>query len=291
LPDDVFQVVQGDRTTVELLLDHPGIAAAAFVGSTPVAKLVFERATLSGKRVLALGGAKNHLVVVPDADVELTARNVVASATGCAGQRCMAASVLVTVGDCDVILAAIEEEMRRIVPGKNMGAVISRAAQERIEGYIDQAEADGARIRVDGRGATVPGKRRGFYVGPTLIDGLDAGHQAACDEIFGPVLSVLRVETLEEALAIENASPFGNAASIYTSSGATARYFEQRANAGMIGVNIGVPVPREPFSFGGWNDSRFGVGDITGTDGLSFWTKTKKITTKWSVDSGRNWMS
>lgn len=291
LPEGVFQVVQGDRTTVELLLDHPGIAAVAFVGSTPVAKLVYERATSSGKRVLALGGAKNHLVVVPDADVELTAKNVVASATGCAGQRCMAASVLVTVGDCDVILAAIEEEMRRIVPGKDMGAVISRAAQERIERYIDQAEADGAKIRVDGRGATVPGKPRGFYVGPTLIDGLDAGHPAACDEIFGPVLTVLRVETLEEAIAIENANPFGNAASIYTSSGATARYFEQRANAGMIGVNVGVPVPREPFSFGGWNDSRFGVGDITGIDGLSFWTKTKKITTKWSVDSGRNWMS
>ncbi len=291
LPENVFQVVQGDRTTVELLLDHSGISAVAFVGSTPVAKLVHERATASGKRVLALGGAKNHLVVVPDADVELTAKNVVASATGCAGQRCMAASVLVTVGDCDAILVAIEEEMRRIVPGENMGAVISRAAKERIERYIDQAESDGAKIRVDGRGATVAGKPNGFYVGPTLIDGLDAGHQAACDEIFGPVLTVLRVDTLEEALEIENANPFGNAASIYTSSGATARYFERQANAGMIGVNIGVPVPREPFSFGGWNDSRFGVGDITGTDGLSFWTKTKKITTKWSVDSGRNWMS
>ena len=141
------------------------------------------------------------------------------------------------------------------------------------------------------RGATVAGKPNGFYVGPTLIDGLDAGHQAACDEIFGPVLTVLRVDKLEEALEIENANPYGNAASIYTSSGATARYFERQANAGMIGVNIGVPVPREPFSFGGWNDSRFGVGDITGTDGLSFWTNTKKITTKWSVDSGRNWMS
>ncbi len=291
LPEDVFQVVQGDRTTVELLLDHSGIVAAAFVGSTPVARLVYEQATTSGKRVLALGGAKNHLVVVPDADVELTAKNVVASATGCAGQRCMAASVLVAVGDCDVILAAIEDEMRKIVPGETMGAIISRAAQERIERYIDQAEADGATIRVDGRGATVSGKPHGFYVGPTLIDGLEAGHPAACDEIFGPVLTVLRVGTLEEALAIENGNPFGNAASIYTTNGATARYFEQRASAGMIGVNIGVPVPREPFSFGGWNDSRFGVGDITGTDGLSFWTKAKKTTTKWSVDSGRNWMS
>lgn len=291
LPDGVFQVVQGDRGTVEALLDHPGIAAAAFVGSTKVAKLVYERGILAGKRMLCLGGAKNHLVVVPDADPAITAKNVVSSATGCAGQRCMAASVLITVGNCEAVLSAIEAEMRAVIPGVNLGAIINAAAKDRIEGYISRAEAAGARIAIDGRGASVPGKPGGFYVGPTLIDGIDIGNECACDEIFGPVLTVLHVDTLDEALAIENANPYGNAAAIYTSSGATARYFEERASAGMIGVNIGVPVPREPFSFGGWNDSRFGAGDITGEDGIRFWTKEKKITQKWSASAAQNWMS
>ncbi|MEM1295999.1 MAG: CoA-acylating methylmalonate-semialdehyde dehydrogenase, partial [Verrucomicrobiota bacterium] len=239
LPEDVFQVTQGSRETVEAILDHPDIAACAFVGSTKIAKLVYERGIGNGKRVLALGGAKNHLVVVPDADPELTARNVVSSATGCAGQRCMAASVLITVGDCSAVMKAIEAEMRKIIPGKNLGAIISSSARERIEGYIDRAEQAGAKVQVDGRGVSVAGKEDGFYVGPTLIDGLDVGHEAACDEIFGPVLTVLHVERLEEALEIENRNPYGNAASIYTSSGATARLFEERASAGMIGVNIG----------------------------------------------------
>jgi malonate-semialdehyde dehydrogenase (acetylating) / methylmalonate-semialdehyde dehydrogenase len=291
LPDGVFNVLHGDRATVEALLDHPGVAAAAFVGSTPVAKAVYARGTEGGKRVLALGGAKNHLVVVPDADPEITARNVVSSAVGCAGQRCMAASVLITVGDCGPILDAIEAEMRKVRPGCEIGAVISAAAKARIVGYIDRAEADGARVRVDGRGATVEGREGGTYVGPTLLDGLTPESAAVRDEIFGPVLSVLNVGTLDEALAIENANPYGNAASIYTTSGHTARYFETRASAGMVGVNIGVPVPREPFAFGGWNDSRFGVGDITGRDGVSFWTKVKKTTVKWSARAGQNWMS
>jgi malonate-semialdehyde dehydrogenase (acetylating)/methylmalonate-semialdehyde dehydrogenase len=291
LPAGVFNVLQGDRTTVELLLEHPDVAAAAFVGSTPVARAVYQRGTERNKRVLALGGAKNHLVVVPDADPEITARNVVASATGCAGQRCMAASVLIAVGDCEPVLNAIIGNMKAVRPGVEMGAIISRKALERITGYIDRAEADGATILVDGRHITVPGKENGYYTGPTLIDGLTPDSPAVRDEIFGPVLSVLRVRTLDDALAIENANPYGNAASIYTTSGNTARYFEQRASAGMIGVNIGVPVPREPFAFGGWNDSRFGVGDITGRDGLAFWTKTKKTTTKWTARSGQNWMS
>lgn len=291
LPEHVFQVVQGDRETVEAILDHPGIAAVAFVGSTKVAKLVYERGTAAGKRMLALGGAKNHLVVVPDADPAITAQNVVSSATGCAGQRCMAASVLITVGDCQEVMQAIETEMRNVIPGANLGAIISPAAKERIEGYIDRAEAAGAKILVDGRKPTVPGKEEGNYVGPTLIDGLDVSNECACDEIFGPVLTVLHVNTLDEALEVENANPYGNAASIYTTSGATARYFEDRASAGMIGVNIGVPVPREPFSFGGWNESIFGVGDITGEDGIAFWTKGKKITQKWSASAAQNWMS
>ena len=288
LPDGVFNVVQGDRATVEALLDDPRIAAAAFVGSTPVAKSVFERGTLAGKRTLALGGAKNHLIVVPDADVALTAKNIVASATGCAGQRCMAASVLIMVGNCDDILTAIADEMRKIIPGQNMGGIISEAAQKRILSYLDRAEAAGATLVVDGR-KNLP--ESGYFVGPTLIDNVAANSPWACDEIFGPVLTLLRVSTLDEALAIENASPYGNACSIFTTSGAVARHVETHASSGMIGVNIGVPVPREPFSFGGWNDSRFGQGDITGKDGIAFWTKLKKTTTKWTGGAARNWMA
>lgn len=291
LPNGVFNVLQGDRTTVEALLDHPGISATAFVGSTPVARAVYARGIEAGKRMLALGGAKNHLVAVPDADVIITAKNVTSSAIGCAGQRCMAASVLILVGDCDHLLSAICDEMRLVVPGKNLGAIISAEARTRIEGYITRAENNGAKILVDGRGAKVPGKENGYYVGPTVIDAVDPGADCACDEIFGPVLTVLRVPTLDDALAIENTNPYGNAASIYTTTGATARYFESRASAGMIGINIGVPVPREPFSFGGWNDSRFGTGDITGEDGLRFWTQEKKITQKWTATAAQNWMS
>ncbi len=291
VPEGVFQIVNGGAETVGALLDHPGIAALAFVGSTRVAKLVYERGTAAGKRTLALGGAKNHLVVVPDADPEVTAKNVAASVTGCAGQRCMAASVLITVGDCGDLLERIAAEMRTAVPGESMGAVISPAAKERIESYITRAEAGGARLVLDGRNATVPGHESGNWVGPTIIDGVPLGHESACDEIFGPAITVLHVATLDEAIAIENASPYGNAASIYTRSGATARYFEERASAGMIGINIGVPVPREPFSFGGWNASKFGQGDITGTDGIAFWTKTKKVTAKWTASGATNWMS
>jgi malonate-semialdehyde dehydrogenase (acetylating)/methylmalonate-semialdehyde dehydrogenase len=286
LPDGVFNVVQGDRETVEAVLDHPGITAAAFVGSTAVAKAVYDRGIASNKRILTLGGAKNHLIVVPDADPIITAKNVVSSAIGCAGQRCMAASVLIAVGGCDHIIDAIEQEMRSLACGKEVGAIISAKAKERIEGYITRAAERGAKVILDGRGQ----QRAGHYVAPTLIDGITREDECANDEIFGPVLSILRVKSLDEALAIENANPYGNAACIYTTSGATARYFEMRAEAGMIGVNIGVPVPRDPFGFGGWNASKFGAGDITGKDAISFWTKTKKVTAKWTAKS-TNWMS
>ncbi len=289
LPDGVFNVIQGNRGTVEGLLDHPGIQAATFVGSTAVARQVYHRGIAAGKRVLALGGAKNHLVVIPDADVEITAKNVVNSAMGCAGQRCMAASVVILVGSCDHILQAMVTQAAKIRTGEDMGAMISVSARDRVISYIDRAQKRGAKLLLDGRGAK--GRENGYYVGPTIIDGIQPGDECACDEIFGPVLSVLRVDTLDEALAIEQQSPYGNAASIYTSDGGTAVYFEERAHAGMIGVNIGVPVPREPFAFGGWNESKFGVGDITGRDAVGFWTKTKKITKKWSAGAGRNWMS
>jgi malonate-semialdehyde dehydrogenase (acetylating)/methylmalonate-semialdehyde dehydrogenase len=291
LPPGVFNVVHGTRETTEYLIDHPGITALSFVGSTKVARMVYQRAANLGKRALTLGGAKNHLVVVPDADPEITAKNVVASAMGCAGQRCMAASVLILVGDTGTILDKIVEEAKKIRVGADLGAVISTAAKERIEGYINRAEAAGYTILLDGRGASVKGKEAGTYVGPTLIEGVPPGAECACDEIFGPVLSIIHTQTLDEAIAIENSNPYGNAAAIYTSSGAVARYFSERANAGMVGINIGVPVPREPFSFGGWNDSKFGHGDITGMDGVRFWTKLKKITTKWTASASQNWMS
>jgi malonate-semialdehyde dehydrogenase (acetylating)/methylmalonate-semialdehyde dehydrogenase len=290
LPRGVFNVLQGDRETVESLLDHPGIQAAAFVGSTPVARAVYQRGIARNKRMLTLGGAKNHLVVVPDADPEVTARNVVSSAVGCAGQRCMAASVLIAVGNCDHILDAIEAEMRALKCGCEIGAIISPAAKQRIEGFISRAASEGARVRLDGRNTSPEGKAAGNYVGPTLLDGISPESECAREEIFGPVLSILRVRTFEEALAIENRCPYGNAACLYTSSGALARQFELRANAGMIGINIGVPVPRDPFGFGGWNESRFGAGDITGRDAIQFWTKTRKVTAKWTAKSS-NWMS
>jgi malonate-semialdehyde dehydrogenase (acetylating) / methylmalonate-semialdehyde dehydrogenase len=291
LPAGAFNVVHGGREAVTALAQHQGIKALGFVGSSKVAKIVYETGVVTGKRVLALGGAKNHLVVMPDADPEVTASNVVASAYGCAGQRCMAASVLILVGNSEHILAKIIEEAKKVHVGVNLGSVISPVAKDRIEGYITRAEAAGAKILLDGRGPVVVGKENGSYVNPTIIDGIAPNNESACDEIFGPVLSVLRVNSLDEALAIENANPYGNAAAIYTTNGGSARYFSDRASAGMVGVNIGVPVPREPFSFGGWNDSRFGYGDITGNEGVRFWTNLKKITSKWSANAAKNWMS
>ena len=291
LPDGVFNIVNGDSEIVQAICDHPGIEAVTFVGSTRVAKLVYQRATQQLKRCLALGGAKNHLLVLPDAKPEMTAQNVAASMSGCAGQRCMAASAMVGVGPVDHIIEKICDEARKIVPGKNLGAVINSEAKQRIERYITEAEAQGAKVLVDGRNARVPGKENGTYVGPTVIDHVKPGMAVATEEIFGPVISIMRVDTLDEALAIENASPYGNAASVFTQNGGYARYVMEHASAGMVGVNVGVPVPREPFSFGGWNESRFGVGDITGRSSIEFWTKLKKTTVKWNPEAGINWMS
>ncbi|MCG6912810.1 CoA-acylating methylmalonate-semialdehyde dehydrogenase [bacterium BMS3Abin03] len=291
LPKGVFNVVHGSREAVEAICDHPGIDAISFVGSTKVAKIVYKRASSNLKRVLALGGAKNHLIVLPDANTEMTASNVAASMSGCAGQRCMAASAMVGVGKVDHIVKQICEEAKKIVPGKNLGAVISKQAKERIENYITEAEKEGAKILVDGRNYKVEGKENGFYVGPTVIDYVRPDMKIAKEEVFGPVLSIMRSDDLDKALEIENSSTYGNAAAVFTQSGGMARYVAERASAGMIGVNIGVPVPREPFSFGGWNESKFGVGDITGKSSIEFWTRVKKITTKWNPESRTNWMS
>ncbi len=291
LPDGVFNVVHGDTDIVEAICDHPDIEAVSFVGSTKVAKIVYQRATQNLKRCLALGGAKNHLMVMPDALPAMTAQNVAASMSGCAGQRCMAASAMVAVGEVDHIIEKICEEARKIIPGKNLGAVINKASQERIEQFITEAEQQGAKILVDGRNTKVEGKEGGTYVGPTVIDYVTPDMNIAKEEVFGPVIGITRASTVDEALAIENANPYGNAASVFTQNGGVARYIIDRASAGMIGVNVGVPVPREPFSFGGWNESKFGVGDITGKSSIEFWTKLKKSTTKWNAEAGVNWMS
>ncbi|MCA9655964.1 MAG: CoA-acylating methylmalonate-semialdehyde dehydrogenase [Myxococcales bacterium] len=289
LPKGILNLVQGDRETVEALCDHPGIEAVAFVGSTRVAKLVYGRSAAAGKRALCLGGAKNHLIVVPDADVELTADNVVASYTGCAGQRCMAASVMVAVGDVQHIIDEVAKRSAAMTLGQDLGPITTAAAVERINGYITQAEQQGAKVLVDGRAASVG--KGGYWVGPTLLDHVKGEMPAAREEIFGPVLSIVRVANLDQAIALENANPYGNASSVYTTSGDVARRVMNEVEAGMCGVNIGVPVPREPFGFGGWNDSKFGHGNITGWDGFRFWTRPRKITSKWALQKDATWMS
>ncbi|MEO7368787.1 MAG: CoA-acylating methylmalonate-semialdehyde dehydrogenase [Gemmatimonadaceae bacterium] len=291
LPEGVFQVVHGGKDVVEAICDHSGIEAISFVGSTKIAKLVYRRGTANLKRVLALGGAKNHLIVMPDADLEMTSSNVVASMSGCAGQRCMAASVMVAVSNTDHIIARMVEHAKTVVPGKNLGPVISAESKARIEKFITEAESAGATVLVDGRNSVVEGKEGGYYVGPTIIDHVTPDMRIAQEEVFGPVIVIIRTRDLDAALAIENASPYGNAASVFTENGGTARYVMEHASAGMVGVNVGVPVPREPFSFGGWGDSRFGVGDITGRGSIEFWTRSKKMTTKWNQEHGTNWMS
>jgi malonate-semialdehyde dehydrogenase (acetylating)/methylmalonate-semialdehyde dehydrogenase len=291
-PPGVFNIVNGARETVEALVDHPEVQAVGFVGSTPAAKAVYARASAAGKRALALGGAKNHLIVVPDADPEVTVPGVVDSFTGCAGQRCMAASLLVAVGDADALVDRIVDRASHIRLGQDMGALIDKAAVERIRGAIGKAADDGAQVRFDGRKSPPPaGYEEGNWVAPSIIDRAQPDWECATRELFGPVLTVVRVKTLDEALALSERNPYGNATSVFTTNGAVARYVAERAQSGMVGVNIGVPVPREPFSFGGTKASRFGSGDITGRGGVELWTHLKKITSKWAVQPDATWMS
>ena len=290
LPAGVFNVVHGDQRAVQAITDHPGIEAVTFVGSTPVARQVYQRATEKTKRALCLGGAKNHLLVLPDADLEQTAANVVASMAGCAGQRCMAAASMVAVGAVDPIIDRVCQVAQELVPGESLGPVISAAAKTRIEAYISEAESDGAEVLVDGRGTEVEGCEDGFYVGATVLDHVQPEMRIAQEEVFGPVLSILRAADVDRAVELENRSQFGNAAAVYTRSGGLARRIVERVSAGMIGVNIGVPVPLEPFGFGGWNESKFGVGDITGKSSIEFWTQSRKTTTRWTRDIKQGWM-
>jgi malonate-semialdehyde dehydrogenase (acetylating)/methylmalonate-semialdehyde dehydrogenase len=291
-PAGVFSVVHGDRETVHALVDHPDVRAVGFVGSTPAARAVYVRATSLGKRALCLGGAKNHIIVAPDADEALTVRGVVDSFTGCAGQRCMAGSVLVAVGGAARFVDAIVGAAKKIELGKAMGALIDAAARERLVRAIGNAQSEGAEIVLDGRNVTAPdGYGGGNWLGPTVVDRVRPDMECAKIELFGPVLSVIRVDTVEQALALDRASPYGNATSVFTASGAVARYVAERSTSGMVGVNVGVPVPRDPFSFGGSKESKFGSGDMTGPGALDLWSQWKKITTRWAVSPDANWMS
>jgi malonate-semialdehyde dehydrogenase (acetylating)/methylmalonate-semialdehyde dehydrogenase len=287
LPDGVFNVVHGDAGAVNALLDHPKVAAVSFVGSTPIARHVFERGHASGKRVQALGGAKNHAVVLPDADLASTADALIGAGYGSAGERCMAISAVVVVGDADPLVAAVAERARALRtgpgtdPSSDMGPLITRAHRDRVAGYVDGALADGAEVVVDGRGVTVPGGEDGFFFGPTLVDRVTPDMDVYRDEIFGPVLSVLRVDTLDDAIDLVNANPYGNGTAIFTRDGRSARRFRRDVSVGMVGINVAIPVPMAYYSFGGWKQSLFGDAHIHGMEGVRFNTRLKSVTTRW----------
>ena len=298
LPDGVLNVVQGDAEAVNLLLEHPTIDAVSFVGSTPIARHIYETASRHGKRVQALGGAKNHMIVMPDADLESTADAAVSAGYGSAGERCMAISVVVTVGDvAEPLIEAIVERTAAldIGPGlrdtddpagsPDMGALVTEAHRDRVSGYIDLGESEGAALVIDGRDLSVDGHPNGFWLGPSLFDNVTTDMKIYEDEIFGPVLCVVRTNSYEEALAVVNGNPYGNGTAIFTSDGATARAFEHDVTAGMVGINVPIPVPVAYHSFGGWKDSLFGDTHVYGPEGVLVYTRYKAITARWSQPS------
>ena len=288
LPDGVFNVVHGDKVAVDAILDHPDIAAVSFVGSTPIARYVHHRASDAGKRVQALGGAKNHAVVLPDADMDFAADHITAAGYGSAGERCMAISAVVAVGSAgDRLVAKLKDKATAIKVGpgddtsSDMGPIVTAASRDRIVGYVDSGERAGATLVVDGRGLSVEGHEEGFFVGPTLFDQVDTDMDIYTDEIFGPVLAVMRVDTLDEAIALVNANPYGNGTAIFTNSGQAAQKFQRHIHVGMIGINVPVPVPMAFYSFGGWKDSLFGDTHVHGAEGVRFYTRAKAITSRW----------
>ncbi|MFE2960557.1 CoA-acylating methylmalonate-semialdehyde dehydrogenase [Nocardia tengchongensis] len=287
LPDGVFNVVQGDKVAVDELLENPAIKAVSFVGSTPIARYVYEHGTAAGKRVQALGGAKNHMVVLPDADLDLAADAAVNAGFGSAGERCMAISALVAVGPiADDLVARITERATTIrtgdgTRGTDMGPLVTQAHRDKVAAYIDAGEAAGASVVLDGRTVTADGDAAGFWLGPTVLDHVTPDMTVYTDEIFGPVLSVLRVDSYDEALALINASPYGNGTALFTNDGGAARRFHNEVEVGMVGINVPIPVPMAYYSFGGWKNSLFGDSHAHGTDGVHFFTRTKAVTTRW----------
>jgi malonate-semialdehyde dehydrogenase (acetylating)/methylmalonate-semialdehyde dehydrogenase len=296
LPDGVFNVVHGDKVAVDAILDHPDIAAVSFVGSTPIARYVHHRASDAGKRVQALGGAKNHAVVMPDADMDFAADHITAAGYGSAGERCMAISAVVAVGSAgDRLVEKLKEKANaiRVGPGddarSDMGPVVTAASRDRIVGYVDRGEQAGATLVVDGRGLSVDGYEEGFFVGPSLFDQVGTDMDIYTDEIFGPVLAVVRVDSLDDAIALVNANPYGNGTAIFTNSGQAAQKFQRHIHVGMIGINVPVPVPMAFYSFGGWKDSLFGDTHVHGAEGVRFYTRAKAITSRWpDVDYGEH---
>jgi malonate-semialdehyde dehydrogenase (acetylating) / methylmalonate-semialdehyde dehydrogenase len=288
LPDGVFNVVQGDKESVDAILDHPDVAAVSFVGSTPIARYIHERGTAKGKRVQALGGAKNHAIVLPDADLDYASDHLVAAAFGSAGERCMAVSAAVAVGGAgDALVEAVAAKARALSIGSgrdaanDLGPVVSRQARDRIVDLIGTGAAQGARLPVDGRGVVVPGFEAGFFVGPTVIDQVTVEMDVYREEIFGPVLSVVRADDVDAAIDLVNANPYGNGTAVFTSSGEAARRFQRGVKVGMIGINVPVPVPMAYYSFGGWKDSLFGDRHMHGPEGVSFYTRAKVVTARW----------
>jgi malonate-semialdehyde dehydrogenase (acetylating)/methylmalonate-semialdehyde dehydrogenase len=286
LPDGVFNVVQGDKVAVDSLLEHPGIASISFVGSTPIARYVYETATKAGKRVQALGGAKNHMIVLPDADIDMAADAAVSAGYGSAGERCMAISVVVAVGDAaDPLVGAIQERLPKVKvgdgmdPSSEMGPLVTREHRDKVASYLDSGPEQGATIVADGRETAPDGD--GFFLGVSLLDNVTPEMDAYRDEIFGPVLSVVRVPTYDEALRLVNENPYGNGVAIFTRDGGVARQFQFDVNVGMVGVNVPIPVPVAYYSFGGWKSSLFGDRHIYGPEGIDFYTRTKAVTSRW----------
>lgn len=288
LPEGVFNVVHGDKVAVDRILEHPDIAAVSFVGSTPIARYIYETGTRHGKRVQALGGAKNHMIVLPDADMELAADAAVSAGFGSAGERCMAISVLLTVGDAaDQLLPRVQERMAKLRtgpgndPDSEMGPLVTAAHRDRVVGFIGQGVDEGAELLNDGRGFTPEGFEGGFYVGPTLFDNVNPDMEIYKNEIFGPVLSTVRVDSYREAIDLINASPYGNGTAVFTNDGGAARMFQNEIEVGMVGVNVPIPVPLAFYSFGGWKDSLFGTHSIYGPDGVDFYTRQKVVISRW----------
>ncbi|MEO5994739.1 MAG: CoA-acylating methylmalonate-semialdehyde dehydrogenase, partial [Arthrobacter sp.] len=287
LPDGVFNVLHGDKVAVDALLGHPDIKAVSFVGSTPIAKYVYQTATANGKRVQALGGAKNHMIVLPDADLDLAADAAVNAGFGSAGERCMAISALLAVGGiADELVAKIAERTRPLrtgdgMRGCDMGPLVTAVHRDKVAGYIDAGEAAGATVVVDGRQVAPDSEGDGFFVGPTLFDNVTPDMSIYQDEIFGPVLSVVRVDSYEQALELINTNPYGNGTAIFTNDGGAARRFENEVEVGMVGINVPVPVPMAYYSFGGWKNSLFGDTHAHGTEGVGFYTRGKAVTSRW----------
>jgi malonate-semialdehyde dehydrogenase (acetylating)/methylmalonate-semialdehyde dehydrogenase len=289
LPDGVFTVLHGDKVAVDGLLTHPDVRAISFVGSTPIARYIYETAAVNGKRVQALGGAKNHMVVLPDADLESAADAAVSAGFGSAGERCMAISVVVAVGDVgDQLVDMIRERTDAVKigdgldPGVEMGPVVTGVHRDRVRGYVDQGVAAGAQLVVDGRGLTVEGREAGFFIGPCLFDHVTTEMSIYTDEIFGPVLSVVRVPHYDDAVKLVSDNPYGNGVAIFTRDGGAARRFEHEVDAGMVGINVPIPVPMAYYSFGGWKQSLFGDTHVHGLEGVHFYTRGKVVTSRWA---------